>query len=440
MWCIITPTKYPQSYKDKFLATTNFAKIDFAKRQNDVIVNGINYDNLILKDAPLLAAGANNGDVPRIFDYQQPNQIRINGGAADNADRRIVFLANGGTAIPNLATILKIGDTVYFPDAAAQQVRQIESFATTNTTNDTIVVNGANLQGVNAAGLNAQFRIRQKEIDTIASTARNTSEFELVFQLPMGIWHKDMWLPAHHMEIKLYPKPENVYQENAIQSINAAKTIANNDFNFEVQDMILYVAQLDTKAPDGQQSITYDDMRCQLTNITTPENVDNHFVVDRQSHSFTVTFQDESCETNSLRSCSLFKVRNEEDLKINRLWVDWNGKILPDPYPLIQKTNAKDFVTQRYYETMMYSESANLYDVESLDEFERAGAYYTFKFGKTDKTTEKVTVSTLFEPNAFGVGANFHNPNLLLFDHFTRTFSLKVSGGKVVEVVADSVN
>ena len=85
----------------------------------------------------------------------------------------------------------------------------------------------------------------------------------------------------------------------------------------------------------------------------------------------------------------------------------------------------------------MYAGSAQLQDVESLDEWEEAGPYYTHQFGKTRKMTENVKVNTQFELNAF---ANNHRPNLLLFEHFHRKFHMKVQNGMTKEVIADKVN
>ena len=163
-------------------------------------------------------------------------------------------------------------------------------------------------------------------------------------------------------------------------------------------------------------------------------------MVDRDAHSFTVALQDENVENDTQRSATKFKIRNDEELKLNRYYIDFNGIILPDPYPQIEKTTSKDFLTQRYYESIMYSGANNHYDVESLDDWQNAGVFFTHKFGKGRNQTEKVTVSTLFEDEAFTTNQVSHNPNLLLFDHFTRHFKMVVSNGKVRDVYADMVN
>ena len=55
------------------------------------------------------------------------------------------------------------------------------------------------------------------------------------------------------MELKLYPPPDGTYQKNVIESIGTNRTHGSaNDFLFEVEDMIMYVALLKQKHEDGE--------------------------------------------------------------------------------------------------------------------------------------------------------------------------------------------
>ena len=441
---LIHRTTYPKSYKDGFLASTNFGEIDFRKRQNTVITNGIDYDELTYQQETE-PAGASVGYARPGLDYAT-NTLTINTGNGQNADAFLQILRGGAAnaEIPDLSTLFNIGDVLYISSGAAHdaQVRRtIIGFQTVVDPNQPGAVNNRinldeNLNGSDAAAIGTFLRVARRVINTEESYSFRTDEFEICFKPAISLWHVNNWLPSHDMELKIYPKPENTYQLGSIQSINANK-IPNTDYVFNVEDMIMWVAEKKDTVGNGEVSFSYPDLRCQLTNITTTSNVDNQFVVDREAYAFTVCMQDEDTENSTLNSASLFKIRNDEELKINRVYVDWNGQILPNPYPLIEKTSSKDFITQRYYESIYYGDSNTFLDAETQAEYEKAGIYFTFKFGKNKMKTEKVTVSTLFEPNAF---ENDHKPNLLLFDHFSRSFKYKTMGGRIVEIHADKVN
>lgn len=431
---------YPQSYKDKFLATTNYAKIDFQDRINDVIVQG--------RKEPLIYSPDRYATLTTTESFPNSNievaadtiTLGINTGVVTFVDQNIV-----AGSLLDIRNDISVGDYLKIFKQNAHDIRVgiicrvtvvTDALNFTVTPSPTVAGDGPDIFN---AGL-----IRIEKIPNFCEKTRQNQEFEIIFKPPMGIWNKDTWLPAHDMSLKLYPHPDGTYQKNAIQSIGLATKEhgATNDFLFEIEDMIMHLCVKDEKHADGEYDCSYEDIRCQLTNITTTSNVDYHFIVDRQSHSFTMALQDENVENDTRRSSTLFKIRDNQELKLQRYYIQYNGRVLPDPYPQISKTLSKDFFTQRFYESTMYSGANSLYDVESLDDWEKAGPFYTHRFGKGYKQTEKVTVSTLFEADAFGVQstASFHRPNLLLFDHFTRHFKMVVSQGKVREVKADIVN
>ena len=423
---------YPQSYKDKFLATTNFAKIDFDQRQNDIITKGIQDEGSLKRQSFHML---NQADGTHILGTEE---LRVNENVAGSNTGNLVEYRNAGGggngAIDLRQTELEIGDKIVFNNNLG--LGQTRSIVAINQFS--VQIDGREIPTFPSEDILGSVFFYEKRG---GKKSKQSQEFELVFKPPMGVWHKDVWLASHDMELKLYPHPDGTYQKNVIESIGTNRTHGSaNDFLFEVEDMIMYVALLKQKHEDGEYACSYDDMRCQLTNLTTTSNVDNHFVVDRDAHSFTVAFQDENVENNTQYSATKFKIRNDEELKLNRYYIDYNGIILPDPYPQIEKTSSKDFLTQRYYESIMYSDANNSYDVESLDDWQNAGVFFTHKFGKSMKQTEKVTVSTLFENDAFTTNQVSHNPNLLLFDHFTRTFKMVVSNGVIRDVYADKVN
>lgn len=425
----------PQSFKDKFLATTNFAEVDFEKRRNEIIDTGINMENIVYIKPDPRPAGAGNGVVLEFLDLVTPNQITFIAAGVGVPDS-ILFTANGGTAIPDLSKYLQVGESIYFNDGG-EKVQSIVSFATTNSPNDTILTSGAVL-AVAAANYVAQLRYDKFHINVKESKSRTAQEFEINFKPPMGCWHRNVWLPSHDMCLSMYPHPAGTYEKMVIESLDSDKT-AGVDYSFEVIDMIMYLAVKDAKHESGQFDVSYEDMRVQLTNITNTSNLDNHFVVDKKSHSFTMCLQDENVENNSLYSASQFRIRNNEQNALTKYFLNFGGFTLPNPYPVLTKTDSVDTLTQRYYESMIYSGAINYKDVESLDDWEKAGAFFTHKFGQAGhKQTERVIVSTLFTDGAFAAD---HRPNLLLIDHFKRTMKMTVGhNGKISEISADRIN
>lgn len=416
---------YPSSYKNKFLATTNFAKIDFNDRMKDIISEGFNENAHLAEDkyaalslietfngsnlntgADTLTLGANNG----IFTWVDAalGDLNISNGALSVNDY-VKVTVDGANNDLRITTIHRVSAI----DALTLTVEPIPSFA----------------GGGGAFADNAIFNIRKVPI--IKDISRRAQQTQLVFKPPMGIWNNDEWLPAHLMQLQLYPHADGTYQKNVIQSIGANK-IHNTNFNFQVNDLILYLAVKESKHTDGEMDMMFECVRAQIKNITTTANVDHHFKINPLSHAITVAFQDESAQNSTLFSESLFKIRNNEDLKLAKYWIEYNGWTLPNPYPDLSKSSSVDLFVQRYYETMYYSDSANLQDVESFDEWQSAGAYYTHKF-KTNpqKRSEGVKVSTQFEENAF---ENNHNPNIIVWDHYYRTIKMKIHNGKVSDL------
>lgn len=414
---------YPQSYKDKFLATTNFAQIDFDTRLNEITLDGIRDPASLKKQSFHMLNQSDGTHILGTEEFKVQDTITVQyRQAADGGDG----------AIDLTETELEVGDTITFNNLNGEK-RTIVAINAKN-----FVIDGRGVTNFGSTDIEGDQFFYEKRT---GEPSRRAQSFEIVFKPPLGVWKKDVWLPSHDMSLKMYPHPAGTYEKNVIESVGADK-IHGTDFLFNVEDMIMYLAVKDIKHADGEYDCVYDDMRCQLTNLTTTSNVDNHFIVDRDSHSFTVCFADENTQNDTRRSATRFKIRNEQELLVNRYWISYNGDVNPTPYPQISKTTTEDFLTQRFYESVMYSDVNRFQDVEDIYDWEGAGIYFTHQFGKSHHQTEKVTVSTLFTDGAFGSSANndLHRPNLLLFDHYTRTFKMVVSGGKVREIYADRVN
>lgn len=411
-----TRTYFNKSMQDKYLASTNFAKPSFEDRQNDILENGY--------------------DAPRSTQEQSFKELIQNDGVhvlgSETLEVKVAdeTLVEYNGAVDLEETQISVGDILLFKNEDEPVERYIKIINA-----DDITIDDRGIPSFGVTDIENNFCFIKT---TGTKPSKRATTFELCFKPPMGIWYNDSWMPAHDMELKLYPHVEGTYQSMAIQSLDSNKLLSN--YKFEVDDMILYVAVKDEKHPDGDYRGDYEEMRAQVQNITTTSSVEYNFVVNRNSHKFTILFQDENVENNTLYSSTLFKIRNDEQLSLSRYYLQYNGRVQPDPYPNLSKTFDVDYLTQRYLESLHYGDSINLEDVESQEDWLEAGPYFTHSFGRSPKLTEKLTVSTQFNENAFGTGNDEHRPNLMVIDHFIRSYIMKVSNGRIVEVKADTVN
>ena len=102
-----------------------------------------------------------------------------------------------------------------------------------------------------------------------------------------------------------------------------------------------------------------------------------------------------------------------------------------DADPEYKVGEAKDYTTQRYAETQIYSGA--LYDTgggESIQEYHNRGAYYYFAWPRdgTDRST-RVNVHQGFEN-----GTAVQNMRVLLFSHSKQVARVMVQDGRVVDV------
>lgn len=421
-----------KEWRDRFIGSTNFGKISFDARLNDIASYGLNTQNLTWSS---YNPNLTKGKLPHWLDRENQYECKA-------ATSSVEFTAGAGAPIIDLSAVLSIGDIIGIDDGIDSEYKIITGFLPPddNTAKTSIVVAGG-INNNGAADVEDGVWITDVQPNRTVSKSKRSKFFEIAFQPPMGIWETDTWLPSHDMELCMYPHPEGTWQRNAIESIGSVQQIPapedNATYNISIEDMILYVCVMNKKHENGKFKAEYEDVRCQIQNITTTSNVDYQFVVDSDAYKFTLAFQDENAENDTRLPSTFFKIRNEEELKLKRYYLQYNGMILPNPYPSLTKTVDTDLFVQRYFESIYYSNADETKDVESFLDWQTLGPYYTHTFGKSNMKTERLTVSTLFENNAF---ADNHRPNILIFDHFIRQYSLSVNNGRVTEVTADLVN
>lgn len=281
------------------------------------------------------------------------------------------------------------------------------------------------------ASLDGFARIRK------SNKARSKKDLELIWQPPLSIFKIDHALPSGSYELVLNPQNQSAYKKYAIESLlGAGDKVAATDYDFSITDIYLYVNTVEASRVDN---ITYlldlEQTRCQAQSVSTASFQQKAFDVSPSTYALTVAYQDSRAGNNSQASASKFKSYNAalssvEELKLNRMFVNYAGvnKPSPDADPTFDAT--KDHTTQRYIDTQMYS---GCYfsegGCETIEEFHDRGSYYYLPFPRdaTDRST-RVNV------HSSHTGADVDNMRVLLFDHSKQTGRVQIQDGRVVSV------
>jgi hypothetical protein len=147
------------------------------------------------------------------------------------------------------------------------------------------------------------------------------NSFEIIWQPPMGFFDLSHAIPpggSWTMEFD----PENITQFRiaAVQSVDTALRVMSaeqanrlpGDFNFEVEQMYLYLYTIDGQRFDnGKYYLDIQHMRCQQESMNADSTglVQKNFDVSGETNALTLMFQDGSAGTSTLHSRSLFKIR-----------------------------------------------------------------------------------------------------------------------------------
>lgn len=421
-----------KSWLDNTAAATMYLQPDFQDRQTIISSNGYeeSQNGVANSIITVLDSLPSVGTPLRFLDLVTPNQVQI------FADGRLLFTANGGTAIPDLSTYFKIGEIIAINDGV-ERVRRIVSFQTVNTTNDQITVSVAegNLTAVGAANLVAQIR----SISTQTKNSRRIDGLELIWQPPLGIFKVDHAMPGGNYELVLNPQNVNIYQKAAVESIFTdldTGALATN-FSFNVVDMYLFVAQVEGPRADNlSYFLDLDEIKCQKRAIQNTTGLQQEeFSVSPSTSALTLAFQDNRTGSGLTRySSSKFKIDpngSELDLKLIRMYLNYAGmnKPQPDANPLYKVGSAEDYTIQRYIDSALYSGTYFTQGgAETIEDWQKRGPYYHFSWPK-DATDRSTRVFTNYQ---FNQAVN--NGTVLLFEHYKVAALVKIENGISTQV------
>lgn len=406
----------PQSMKDTFLQSTNHADPEYYNRLSKVVSDG--YD--ILKEKQWLPFTSllvgNLNALPTSANYtisfaQLNNTYTIVGANID------------------IRRSVQAGDLILTHDNTVRIITTVDQ-------------NSFQIDERGASGLDAGSRIyRQYPLNValnyvdlfIAKRVNLVKEsrsevLETCFKPPLSIWDQDMWVPSHDFELIMNSHASGTLETSALQTVGISKGAGTtaNDSKIEFVNMIMYCAVRDKSYESGDLSVTFDDCRCQAMPITSLNSTQYHFQIESIPRALTIALQDENVENSSMYQASNFKIRQDEHLNLSSYYIDYNNQILPNPYPVM----SSNLMTQRYYETMYYSNSVAFKDIEPLELWKDVGPYYCHTFIKPSHRSPKVSVTLQFSEEF----VNGHRPNLLLFEHYKSSFKLDIQNGRISQV------
>ncbi len=419
--------------------SVNFWHSDFFKRQQECVLAGLDMNSIVYHDDILQAPDAGSGVPPTFLDHVTPNTIQFLAGGAGAGG--ILLIPNGGADIPDLSEFLSIGSIIYYNDGA-EKTSSVAGFATTTTTNDTIIPTSA-VTAQNAANLANQLRISQKHIRQSSSSSRKVKSFSIIYRPPISIFDVGHAIPGSaKFELKMTPFSNNVYQKNAIESILADKTntldgVARaNEFRFKVDDMLFYAARCEgPRVEQDEYFLDLQECRVQLAQITTQSRTQFSLNVSPSTCAISAAFQDNAAGSDTRYSLTRFKIRNEEELNLENFYIRYGGiqRPQPDYRPLYDEETNTDRMVEQYIRSNLYTGAYFDSSSESLAEWRARGFYVHFPWPKTGSDREsRVYISTQFS-------ALTSQPHLLLFNHYKKVCILKIQNGQLTEVLVNEV-
>lgn len=395
-----------KSWLDGVGATTNFWQSDFKIRQTDVTSDGKVEGTSVSTERDALS-------------YLPTTTVAI---AVDTG----VLTFGGGGTIPPGPDAWEVGDEIEVDFVGGKIRHRISSVGAAT-------LQLSNIKSIATAAENVTFRRIRKE------DGRNVDTFEITWTPPLSIFKVEHAIPSGSYEILLSPQPSSVFQKSAIESITVDKTVGDtsNDFKFDIVDMFMYTNTVEGPRMDtGTYLLDLEETNCQSEKIDNFSFAQKNWDVSPSTYALTVAYQDLRAGTNTQISASKFKSYNvdittSEEQKLNRWYINYAGTSYPSPDADPSFVAGKDYTTQRYMETLLYSGS--YYDVggaESLKEWHDRGSYYhtTIPRDGTDRST-RVSVHQQFENTIDST-----NLRVLLFSHYRQTAIITMSNGRVTDV------
>ena len=400
----------------------------------------VSSDGTIVKDTVAITP-ADTVAIDTAIGYAANNTVGYDAGTGV-----ITFAAGAGPAVPNTNVSFAVGDSLILTAGTiGDGALNVKLEVLAVNANATMTVR-ADIAADIAPAADIRFS-RSRPNPIVAPPARRIGEFETIYQPPLSLFKIGHALPCGRYELVLNPQTATSYQKRAIESILGQASlnpqlpgVAGNPANVKVNvvDFYMYCATVDgPRADDMTYLLDLEQTRCQAEKIDTDSFQQKNFDVSPSTFALTAAYQDLRAGENTALSASKFKSYDvaaqptlSQELKLNRFFINFAGQNLPAPDANPEFQAGRDYTTQRYIESQIYSGA--YYDTggaETIEEYHDRGAYYYFSWPRdgTDRST-RVNVHQQFD------GADIANMRLLLFDHSKQVGRIRIQDGRVVDV------
>lgn len=329
----------------------------------------------------------------------------------------------------NVGDWIKISEATQAAPALAYTVRQIIAMTVNTMTLDRpITAFGA--ADLTVAGTKGCLIYYSKN-----RPSRSVSTYELIYRPKLGFFQIDDFLPGNY-QLELTPWKDGQWNRFTVETLGDLDP-DNWDINVLDMQFYAYTGMASTRV-SGTKSYQFSETRCQSQTITNRSLMNKAFVVNKDSHMYTIAFQAGTAGDDTSLSRAKYKCAFDYEKKIRRYQLRCGGYTLPTPLPDILKDRATytDLSTQQYYEELMYTKSGYLADPESLTEWYERGPYYAYRMPKPiDNPSNRLYVSVEFDPpDAPDVFENFQ---LLVFDTYYTGFSVTLDNGIITKTTRD---
>ena len=454
------------SWLDQVGKTTNFWEADFAKRREQVCVDGYLGCSEHAEPAlgPWLSQTQANFHAEHLLHYDRDTQI-------------VTFDANGfDTVDVQKGTMsMRIGDHLRYDDLILKVVNIIDDLHVLVTCVSAGADGNINVEHVdghpdddnededddNVHGVSGWFI--QKLSSAVNNAARGQSTFEIIWRPPLGFFDVEHAIPpGGEWMIAFNPVNAMDAQKNAVESLLNDLSVAlqtNGDhhqpggLNFAVKEFFFYAYTIESDRFDhGDWFLDLQNTRCQLQNM--PNNsmslTQKTFDVPGKTSALTLAFQDQGPASDTRCSQSKFKIRpapvegtggystqEGQDLLLERFFIQYGNeqKPVPDFDGAYSKAlsnsfrKTENFLVHRYVDSLMQS---NMYHTdggaETYDDWIRRGPYYHFRWPKDAmENSTRVTVNFKF---ARPFAENLEH-QVMLFSQWRTAYKITHRNGRI---------
>ncbi len=312
---------------------------------------------------------------------------------AATGDNVLTITKVGATSeIPNVNNNFRIGDLITI-QTQATGFRQalVTGVDPANNNRSLLVIGSRDLAGaLNAANdartfILQRIRFNDNPKPKYVNRARQVKEFEIIWKpASLPIFNVPHALPGGtKFEFELDPFQNTFYQRRAIESASEVQLVSGTDYKFLVTDLRLYIAQCQGKIMEkGDYYIDMNRVKCHKVSLTTNSLTTTSIDVQPSSFALALAFQDKGSGSRSDLNPSLFKIRNSEELNLERYSIRFAGRSVPTPDfdGDFNKSTNKDRLTYLYVRNMLYNGAYFDNSQERADEWRDRGIYFYHPF------------------------------------------------------------